>query len=299
MQIEAKIKYQEEYLPTKRHRIPRIREVEESVMCELREIPKKDISLALMVTSYQSYLDESGKDHFGLLDTPFLAVDGQLYTRKKDMSGALDRGPYSLEAFIKDDIGWLSRYSAPSRDAALLQLQKLTDSHLLIDGELYQQSSEPRYVVMTFGLGHNHGGTSMLISYGYNSNISKSNYFNALQRDEAIAYANKVAARRGDTDSVEKFGAENIRVFMPELIRCNPNLEHGDGNPLLNSLEGIIQASSNSLEAGLLVMGTASSHITEGKKPTLAAQIQSAAVRNDSSQTTFPSHERGTSEPEH
>jgi len=73
MQIEAKIKYQEEYLPTKRHRIPRIREVEESVMCELREIPKKDTSLALMVTSYQSYLDESGKDHFGLLDTPFLA----------------------------------------------------------------------------------------------------------------------------------------------------------------------------------------------------------------------------------
>ena len=302
MQIEAKIKYQEEYLPTKRHRIPRIREIDETVMFELREIKKDDAPVAMIVTDYKSYLDENGNDNFGLREIPFHAIEGQLYSEKRDMWGALDKGTFPLKSFISEVerhgnclYGWVGK----SKEEVLRSVNAFITSHVMIDGIIYEQKGEPRYVINTFGLGHNHGGTGMFISYGYNPNISESNYFNALQRDEAIAYANEVAARRGDTDSVGKFGAENIRVFMPELIRCNPNLEHGDGNPLLNSLEGIIQASSNSLEAGLLVMGTASSHITEGKKPTLAAQIQSAAVRNDSSQTTFSSHERGTSEPEH
>jgi len=58
MKISAKIKYYEEYLPTKRHRIPRLREKKEVVEVELREIKKENLRLALVVTDYKSYLDQ-------------------------------------------------------------------------------------------------------------------------------------------------------------------------------------------------------------------------------------------------
>ena len=46
MKLFAKIRYFEKYLPTKRHRIPRLREKEEVIEVELREITKEDISIA-------------------------------------------------------------------------------------------------------------------------------------------------------------------------------------------------------------------------------------------------------------
>lgn len=282
MRFDAKIKYQEEYLPTKRHRIPRIREVEEIVPVELCEIKKSDAPLAMVVTNYKSYLDADGKNGFGLVDTPVLAVGENLFTRKKDMYGALDKGPYSLEDFRRDAYDYQSRrfpWCSRTKEAALEVLQDFIGSHILIDGELYEQVGEPRYLVNTFGLGHNHGGTAMFIETFYNPNISKNNYFNALQREEAIAYATAVATRRGDTESLGKFDSINIQVFMPELIRCNPQAEHGNGSPFLNELEGIAQTSSSAFEAGLLTMSVTSRHIAEGEKIALSDQIQSASTR--------------------
>lgn len=286
MNIDVKVRYQESYLPTKRHRIPRFREAEETVSFELREIQKTDASLAMVVTDYKSYLDESGTNQFGLVDTPIFAVGEQLYTQKKDMSGALDRGPYTLDALIKDIHGHAERwYTSSTKEDAIQDLRAFIDSHLLIDGQVFRETAEPRYVINTFGLGHNHGGTAMFVSFGYNPNISSSNYFNALQRDEAISYANAVAERRGDTLSVGTFDKENIAVYMPKLIRCNPQLDHGDGNPLLNSLEQLVQSSDNTLEAGLLVLTEASSITSREKKPTLSEQIQSAASHTANSQS--------------
>ena len=88
------------------------------------------------------------------------------------------------------------------------------------------------YVVNTFGLGHNHGGTGFFIEYHYNPNIPNINYFNALQRKEAIEYGKKVAAGRGDTDSIPGLGDhEIIEVLMPEMVKRNPQKDHGGGNP--------------------------------------------------------------------
>lgn len=298
MKIDATVRYNEEYLPTKRHRIPRIREVEEAITVEVRELKKEEAPLALVVTDYQSYLDENGNDQFGLRDTTFLAVDGQLFTQKKDMWGALDKGPVSLDSFVEAVKKYENRcysYQSNAREESLRRLQEFVDSHVIIGGEVYRQSNEPRYVINTFGLGHNHGGTSMFIEYHYNENIRKENYFNALQREEAIAYANEVAARRGDTDDIGKFGDINIQVLMPELIRCNPQAEHGDGNPLLNSMECLVQSSGSSMEAGLLVMAGTAAAIGEGKKPSLSEQIQSAENKAEpagSSVKTSPEHDR-------
>ena len=276
MNLDVKIKYREQYLPTKRHRNYRIREVEETVPLELREVSKDDMSLAMTVTDYQSYLDTAGEHQFGLVDTPIHVYNGQLFTRKKDMFGALDRGPYAFEQFLQDLEQRFSRYALPSREETLQKLQDYVDRFLLADGEVYTQTTEPRYVVVTFGLGHNHGGTGMFIEYGYNPNIRKENYFNALQRDAAIAYANAIATRRGDTKNVGTFGDINIAVHMPELIHCDPQREHGDGDPYLNSMERLIEASASSLEAGILVMSNTITNRSIGNKASFSDQVHSA-----------------------
>lgn len=285
MKIEAKIKYQEEYLPTKRHRIPRIREVEEAVEVELREVSRKDAPLSMVVTDYQSYVDENGKDAFGLRDTAFLAVKGQLYTEKRDMWGALDKGPLAMEDFLRSVERYGdSYYSSYGRDkeGTLRSLKEFIDSHVMIDGVLYQQTGEPRYLVQTFGLGHNHGGTSLFVETFYNENIPQERYFSALQREEAIAYANEIAVRRGDTKDVGTFGDINIQVHMPEMVRCNPQMEHGEGNPFLNSVEGLVQGSGSAMEAGLLVMAATQREIEKPQEEkSLEERLEDAALRSN------------------
>jgi hypothetical protein len=127
--------------------------------------------------------------------------------------------------------------------------------YIIIDGVVYKEIGEPRYVSMTFGLGHNHGSTSIMIDNRYNSNISKDSYFNALQREEAIKFTKERAIRRGDTNSINRIGESyNIEVLIPEAVKCNPQEEHGDGDPFLNSLYAITESSSNTNEAAILGM---------------------------------------------
>lgn len=279
MKLNTKIRYEEEYLPTKRHRIPRIREVEETIEVELKGIKKDEAKLAFVVSDYGSFLDGNGESQFGPVKTEIFAVDNTLYTQKKDMWGVLDKGPLSMTDFIREIERHGDCYycwSGKSKEDVLRSLHKFVDSHMLVDGAIYEQTNEPRYVINTFGLGHNHGGTAMSIAHGYNPNIKKENYFNALQRDEAIAYANKVATGRGDTNNVGKFGeGENIEVFMPEMVKCNPQIEHGDGNSFLNLLESMTSGSDSTMEAGFLVM-TATAAELKNENLSLDSKIANA-----------------------
>ena len=45
-----------------------------------------------------------------------------------------------------------------------------------------------------------------------------------------------------------------IEVLMPEMVRRNPQKDHGEGVPFLNSLENIISDTDSSMEAGLLAI---------------------------------------------
>ena len=136
--------------------------------------------------------------------------------------------------------------------------RKETRGYLLVDGELYKVTTEPRYEIITFGLGHNHGGTGMFCEYHYNPNICKDNYFPATEGEAAVAYANRIAAGRGDTKDVGKF-KPFIIVHMPELVKVKPNKQDGNGNKFLNDIESIIQNSSSKTEAGLMCMLLAAS----------------------------------------
>ena len=141
----------------------------------------------------------------------------------------------------------------PDRKHMLGVVRKEMKKYLLIDGVLYEQTTEPRYVINTFGLGHNHGGTGMFCEYFYNDNIGKQNYFSALEGDKAVAYANYVAKRRGDTNDVGKF-EPFIICHMPELVKIKPNKQHGNGDKFLNDVEDMICNTDNIMEAGLLAI---------------------------------------------
>jgi len=93
-------------------------------------------------------------------------------------------------------------------------------SNVLIDGVPHRPAGEPRYVVMTFGLGGNHGGTACMIADYYNSNISREAYFNLLERDLAIKDATEIATERGDTKClpIKPHGPE-WEILLPEALQ--------------------------------------------------------------------------------
>ena len=75
-------------------------------------------------------------------------------------------------------------------------------------------TSVPFYTISTFGLGSNHGGTGLFVSY----DKWKHKEFDALHGKEAVEKATKIALGRGDTDSVKNFH-EMIVVYIPELVK--------------------------------------------------------------------------------
>lgn len=220
MKIKTWIKYENSYLPTPRCRKLRYNTCEEFIEVTLKEVTRDKLKLAFEDNSYSGV----GEIFF---------YSGKLWCKSKvNASMAKEHGcNTALEQLI-----WVRENSSTyfftswcrevhgkdtSRDAVVKAARNGMKGYLLVDGELYQQIAEPRYVINTFGLGHNHGGTGMFCEYHYNPNISRKAYFSALESDAAVAFANEVATRRGDTKDIGKF-KPFIVVHMPEAVKIKP-----------------------------------------------------------------------------
>ena len=257
MKIPVEIKYTERYLPSRRHRKLRERDVNETVELTIKEMPKNDLKLAMKTTTYEIL-----NGNFGLYDRNYFAYNGSLYIRAEKQYGANLLGNLTIDEFKRDHS--LSWAWCKDREDTIDNLQWEMDKYILCDGEeLYKRISEPRYVYQTFGLGHNHGGTSVFIENHYNSNIPATHYFNALEREKCIEKAINTAVSRGDTESIPEIKdcKLNIEVYMPEMVKCQPTLEHGKGDAFLNHLETVIEGSPDYLTAGLgVIAATANYH---------------------------------------
>ena len=267
MKLDAVICYEEEYLPSKRHRIPHKREVQEVVQAELKEKKRDAFSLALTIHDYQSYLGEDGESQFGMVETEYLTDKENLYIEKREQSGALILEKSTVEG-LRHSINWELSYMGKqfnSRERAMQFLEEKLNQYVMIDGVIYERTSEPRYAIITFGLGHNHGGTNYFIENFYNPNISKDNYFNALEFDKMKERAIEIAKNRGDTYDIPRIQESKVKIEVhdPSVIKCNPQQEHGFGNPLFNSLEAVIQGSPDIVTAGLGVI-TKTAEIIDG-----------------------------------
>ena len=139
------------------------------------------------------------------------------------------------------------------QEAAVKGLRRHFRQFVIIDDQPHRSAFEPVYKVMTFGLGHNHGGTALMSELcGYNPNIPWDRYFPLSQREAAIAEATRIAAARGDTDDLPIRPHNDFDILIPEAIRAKPKRDYGGkGDAFINRVERMIEKSDSTIEAGL------------------------------------------------
>lgn len=130
------------------------------------------------------------------------------------------RGDWRLE---NRDFGIYMSDVENSKVKIIDYLTEWANHELIIDGVRHQPCSEPHYVVMTFGLGRNHGGTACVIDGYHDQNDFNSIVFSLLERDKAIKKATEVATLREDLKSlpIEPHGPD-WEVLIPEAIQIKP-----------------------------------------------------------------------------
>lgn len=269
MKIETNIKFWEAYVPP-RCRKERYREVTKTINTTIPEAKYTDAPIAMRMQGClrEDAADSSGaypngitaiiKEVDGLQDSE-MWVDYRLYKNRlyrrvlahEKYCGA--KGPWTLGELIK-------RYSTykhwhASADCAMTAKAVRGELHnfLLLDGDVWVKTGEPVYTIATFGLGHNHASTA-LMNDTYYRGYQRREYFNALQRDEAIAECKRVAMARGDTNSIPRIGEFwKIEVLIPEAVKA-PAHAPAAGDDFVGQAEAIIRKSDSAFEAGLLVM---------------------------------------------
>lgn len=287
MNLKVDFTYEEKYLRTSRCRKPLARTREGIYELAIKELAKAECPIAAVVHDMKSVYegatttaDFEGNGEYKMFAEPYRVHNGKFYKFCRASYGAaISTAQTELKYVIADIKSDLYRYSLYEKENLFSDksvyisdnlseivdnMQARANKYISLDGELWKECGEPRYVVNTFGLGHNHGGTAMFIEEFYNSNISSKNYFNAVDRDKAILYAKETAIARGDTDSVKRIGKmENIEVLIPEFFKVDPEKEHGEGNAFLNLLEDMVTSSNNATEAGILVTLATASEINK------------------------------------
>lgn len=220
MIIQRTMKYREGYLPSPRHRKERYREVEDLFTAELTEIstadPYCEAHLVFRVHDYDVHAE-------GIQVTNYRMYDDQLYR-------PMIRGRYFncndaeywlpvLSSEIADKIH-VPCSCAFSKSEVAMKYQEEADRYLIIDGVVWVKTSEPFYYVETFGLGNNHGGTSLLIDRT-GGRMDYYHTYSALQREEAVKAAIQVALERGDTEAVPCLQKNDryIEVLDPDAVQ--------------------------------------------------------------------------------
>lgn len=268
MHYEVEITYTEDWIPP-RCRKPRPHEVTDTITVEVAEASMAD--LELVGKTVTQVFPANGVDPNYYLDQPIYRLGGKLYAaaygewhigavpdhiERNNVVTTLEHVESWFEREGKDN--W---YGRKGRESIETHVTSFADNLLLVDGKVFIEAPEPRYEIITFGLGHNHGGTSYFIKWGYNNNISRDRYFNANDFEAMKARFFEIAAGRGDTKDVARYKEgfasgdyERIEVYVPDAFTCCPRIEHGEGDSFINSLEELASSSDSALEAGLLAM---------------------------------------------
>ncbi len=280
MKLTVDYDYRQNFLPTKRHRKVRTRIMHGKIDVNIKELSETEFPVAFIVhdmksvyEGMRSYEDYSKcKNDYKMFPEEIRTYKNKLWTPIRVTYGSAISTLFEDETYIMKNISrHFTKYLYDKEDfteksvvmnddetEVEKSVKKYAKQFIHFDNKFYRECKEPMYVINTFGLGHNHGGTAMFIEYSYNPNISSDNYFNALQRDEAIKYGKSVALRRGDTEYVDRIGKfDNIEAVMPEMVKANPKKEHGKGSEFMNMMESVVSSSSNKNEAGLLCAAAA------------------------------------------
>jgi hypothetical protein len=273
MHKKANIRYRESYLPTPRHRIERLRLINEEIKVELREVTGEQAPVAFRMTDPRGFhlRIEYGKKVGRNVVVEYRWFEQQLYClcRRRCFRCVRDN-ERNIVAPVSDlDFSPCSCYD--SRQQAVDAVEATANEYLLIDGVLHKRIGEPRYCIYTLGLGGNHGlgyGTNIGVEHWYNSNIPNERYFRIDEEEKMRETGWKIAQRRGDTKAKPQFDKrryERFEILIPEAVRLNPMVEHGDGDEFMRQCEAITCSGLPPVIAGALL--TASLPLACGFKP--------------------------------
>jgi len=253
--IAISVNYYCAYIPSARSQKYSFDEVKGDIKVGIQSVTAEEAPVAFLLSDYS----HQEKDK-----TEIRWYQGKCWKKSVKDDWQSHGGPKSITPeYLLDHLHPSLPYGhARSRDLVVKRYRKELEDYLVIDGEVWQQCGEPRYVINTFGLGHNHGGTGLFVEEFYNSNISHDYYFSALDGDKAVAEANRIAERRGDTNSVGKF-EKMIEVLIPEAVTIRPEAEHGEGDPFINKINKVTEAAPDATTAGLLAMMVAAKEISK------------------------------------
>lgn len=242
--ITVEIRYLNPYLPP-RCRKYRYEEKKEEIKLPIRMIASDEAPIAFKLSDYSHIQDHK---------TEIRCHKGKLYMQMRHFDIICCQGDERYRDVYPEELCFAPYLrEQDTREECIAKCKEQAMRYIIIDGVCWRVCGEPRYVVNTFGLGHNHGGTGLFVHDFYNDNIASNNYFSALDGKKAVEHANNVAARRGDTEDVGCF-KEMIEVLMPECVKIKPQKEHGSGCEVINALNSIAENSSSALEAGLLTI---------------------------------------------
>jgi hypothetical protein len=214
MLFNTTIIYQEGYLPTPRSRKLRFRDKKEMVYTEIKEISASEAPVAFKCDSFEYRLYN---------DKIYVVTPNSANMCNMEEATAIER-----LAFVFENCSTFYGFNEnDSKEQMVSKANKYAEQYLIIDGVVWEQTGEPRYVILTFGLGNNHGGTSLHISTRYNCNLSNKAYFNINDREKAIEKALETANKRGDTNYIDRIkDCCEIQVLTPEAVKCNPLIDH-------------------------------------------------------------------------
>ena len=210
MKLTTNIKYWEGYLPTPRSRKKRYRPIKESVEIEIPEFAKEDLRPAFFIP--KRIRDEKDK-------TIYLC-GGELYTEVfiENLTAKPNNFDSALEVLDTNMSFRTYETDTTDREKALAEAEEYICDYMVADGVLYRRTNEPLYAIDTYGLGNNHGGTSLNITTHDPSGYIPRFVYSALDAELAVKEAQEVARGRGDTDYVQWIKAD-IQVLLPEACK--------------------------------------------------------------------------------
>lgn len=236
-------------LPTPRHKVPRDVYHDATVTVSIPEVSVDDTELGFTVTKDEwVYYDEDGnrapryggpgvrrEGELEEVERELRVFNGQLYCEVLDdidNGEAVDATPKWIQHQFERGFS-SSRFEGDSEDAAARDAQHSLNGYISIDGKVWRTTREPVYRIMTFGMGSNHGGTSISLDSAPETEHHAADdwYFPATQLDEAVAAAVIVAQKRGDDKSIDRIRATKpIQVQNPDQVakswRPAPRLEY-------------------------------------------------------------------------
>lgn len=227
MKATIKFRYTEMVIPA-RCRKARPQEGETTYTANIREVEEQNAPIAFVVTEYDR---EPRKVRL---------YNGKLYRQVQGMQ------PQYMETNKRDDNSpfWLNKsadmfggskewhnyghydrnfgqYIYPTSAENIKEIRQYYANHIIVNGEAYERTGEPYYYANTFGLGNNHGGTGFFVGWADYTDRKKIWGWTAADKTAATEKAAKVAANRGDTESIHHIlnPTDDIVVLMPEAIK--------------------------------------------------------------------------------